>query len=94
MLVHGQMGEKGGDMRLSRFPRVDFMMKQDKSLYPVGICLFGTDTVMAKPNGIADLIQQFLLLHARLPALFIHPFRLPIRNPNPCFFVKTVFYIF
>jgi hypothetical protein len=59
VLVDCQMREKRGDLGLSHLIRVAFIVKEDESLYPMPVSLFGSKAIVFEANDAADLIDEF-----------------------------------
>ena len=47
------------DLGRAHFPGVTFIVKKNEPTNPVGVALLGSDTVMARPNRIAKLVEEF-----------------------------------
>ena len=65
MLFHVQMGQKLIHFRFGHFPGVPDIVKEDISLNPIAIGLFGPSTVMARTQGFPQLIEEFLFRWGR-----------------------------
>ena len=48
------------DLRRAHFPGVTFIVEENEPTNPVGVALLGSNTVMARPDRIAKLIEEFL----------------------------------
>jgi hypothetical protein len=56
--LRSEMTEKSLDLGLSHFGRVPAGMENHETLYPIGICLLGSNAIVQRPQAIAQLIQQ------------------------------------
>ena len=54
------MGEKGLDFRDAHFTRMLFIVEQDIALDPGDVGLFGANGVVFEPDGLSDLVEEFL----------------------------------
>ena len=54
------MGEKGLDFGDAHFTWELFIVEQDVALDPGDVGLFGTDGLVFEPDGLSDLVEEFL----------------------------------
>jgi L-lysine 2,3-aminomutase len=57
MLIHSEVGKKGGDFLLAHFKRVALVVKKDKAFDPLEVGRFGANTVVPYPKRVANLIE-------------------------------------
>jgi len=92
MLSHSKVSQKGRYPGFAKITRMGFVMEQDVAFHPLDSGFFGTEAVVAQPQCIAPLIQQFGLSHGRLPAPLAFLFRLPFLSLTRCFSDDSLFY--
>jgi hypothetical protein len=63
MFIDGKMGQKSAHCIGVKFSRVALVMKQDVSLDPVTISIFGAETEMPEAGHFGNLIEQLCLAH-------------------------------
>ena len=56
-VLGGQMGQKRTDFILTHLSGMPLLVRENVSLDPVEVGLFGSDTVVFEPDYIADLIK-------------------------------------
>jgi hypothetical protein len=61
-----QMGEEQVHIRGSHFQRMSLIVKDDKSLDPIGICFNGAGAQVAESRSCSDLVEEFRFVHRGL----------------------------
>ena len=63
MFIDGEVRKKRAHCVSVKFARMAFAVKENESLDPVAIGLFGADTEVPEASDIGDLIEQLSLGH-------------------------------
>ncbi len=68
VLLNGQVGEEGFNLRDAHLFGVAFVVEKDEAFDPIDIGFFGAEGVVFEAEGVAHLIQQFggLVRHGQL----------------------------
>jgi len=68
MLVHSEVRQKGGDLRLAHVIGMALLVEENDPLYLINIGLLGPEAVVTYRKGISDPVQQAGLGHGRVLA--------------------------